>query len=282
VTLASDEQSGAPERRLHPALALLAGVVGLGYLYVGRIGLAFAYIAALFAVLLIAGWTRWLVEPTGWYVVMVAGVAFAVAPVLHPVLIAWRRPAVPRKRYNRWWVYLGWVVGFGVLLDTASLENRGAAFGYDNFRLPSGSMTPTLEAGDWIVVDTWRYRDVPPAFGDIVVYRADDGLTLVKRLVGVPGDTIEMRGRLLVRNGSLVDEPYLREPEPGLPAFDMRPLKLGPDEFFMLGDHRENSRDSRQMGPVRGAAIVGRAEFIALSFSGGVRWDRFPTRLAAD
>lgn len=274
--------SEANGRRLHPVLALLAGLAGIGYLYVGRIGLAVAALVAMFAVLLIGGWTRWLVHPTGWYVVILAAVLIAAVPVLHAVLIAWRRPIVPRKPYNRWWIYLGWFVVLSTICDLVIIDNRARAMGYEIFYIPSGAMEPTLRPGDWIVVDTWRYRSSPPAFGDLVVYRPEAGLRLIKRLVGLPGDTLEMRGRVLVRNGSPVDEPYLHEPIPGIPAREMRRIELGPDEYFVLGDNRDNSNDSRFMGPVRHTDMVGRTEFIALSFSGGVRWERLRTRLAAD
>ena len=93
----------------------------------------------------------------------------------------------------------------------------------------------------------------------------------VKRVVGLPGDTVEVRGRLLVRNGSLVDEPYLRASEPGFRMPDLRPLTLGADEFFVLGDHRDNSMDSRLTGPVGRDQIVGRVEFIAFSYCGRER-----------
>lgn len=275
------EPGEANSRRLHPLLALLAGLLGFGYVYVGRIALAVAFIVAALAVFVVGGWTRALVHPTAWYAVILCGLLITSIALLHPVLIAWRQPVVARKRYNRWWFYLGWVVVIGSLCDVLIIGNRASALGYEIFRLPSGSMEPTLEPGDWIVVDTWRYRTEPPAFGDIVVYRYD-GFMFVKRLAGLPGDTLETRDRVLIRNGNPVAEPYLHEPLPGMPVMGVRPVRLGPDEFYVLGDHRDNSQDSRHTGPVSRAEIVGRAEFIALSFSGGVRWERFRTRLAVD
>jgi len=276
------EPSEANSRRLHPVLAFFAGVLGFGYVYAGKIKLAFAYIATLAFVLLVAAWTRWIVDPLAWYPIMLVVVAIVLVPIVHPVVIAWGRPTVVRNRYNRWWFYLLWVVGFAAVSETVSVTNRATTLGYDIFRLPSGSMEPTLVPGDWIVVDSWRYFSVPPAFADVVVYRSDDEITYLKRIVGLPGDTLEMSGRVLVRNGSPVDEPYIHEPLPGLPGRGIAPVTLGPDEYFVLGDNRDNSQDSRYTGPIRGAEIVGRGEFIALSFSGGVQWGRFRTRLAAD
>jgi len=272
----------ANTRRLHPVLAFLAGVLGFGYVYVGRIGFAIAYVLAPFAILYVGGWTRWLVHPLGWYPLTACVLLVALVALIHPVVLAWRRPVVPRKRYNRWWVYLAWVIGFNVIFDAVIGGNRADNFGYDLFRIPSAAMDPTLQSGDWIVVDSWRYRTESPAFGDIVIHRTNDGIALVKRLVGLPGDTLEMRGRVLVRNGSPVDEPYLHDPIPGLAPRGLQPLTLGPDEYFVLGDNRDNSNDSRYNGPIGRAEIVGRTEFIALSFSGGLRWERFSKPLTVD
>jgi signal peptidase I len=159
---------------------------------------------------------------------------------------------------------------------------RDATLGYDFFSIPSGSMAPTLQPGDMVVVDTWRYVEVPPEHGDIVVYDGGEGEKLIKRLVGLPRDTIEVRGIALMRNGMPVDEPYLGSQRSGAQLPDFPPLTLGEDEFFVLGDVRNNSRDSRQMGPVPRARITGRVEFIGFSLSDGIRWERFPKRLADD
>ena len=143
-------------------------------------------------------------------------------------------------------------------------------------------MQPTLQPGDRVVVDTRRYRDAPPAFGEIVVCDFGDGTLLVKRVVGVPGDTIELRGPALLRNGTLVAEQYLN-PEVGMRLSDSRPLTLGADEFFVLGDFRGNSMDSRQRGPMARDQIFGRVEFIYFSSSPrGVNWERFPVMLAPE
>jgi signal peptidase I len=143
-------------------------------------------------------------------------------------------------------------------------------------------MAPALQAGDRVAVDTWRFRGAPPTFGDIVVCDFGDGTLVVKRVVGVPGDTIELRGPRLVRNGSPVDESYLSS-EQSIRLPDSAPLMLGAEEFFVLGDTRGNSYDSRQRGPLARDQISGRVEFIYFSSSGGrVNWERFPVMLAPD
>jgi signal peptidase I len=150
-------------------------------------------------------------------------------------------------------------------------------FGAASYSTPSGSMMPTLQPGDTFVVDAWRYRNASPAFGDIVVCELDEGTLVIKRVVGVPGDTLELRGPRLVRNGNLVDEPYLNlDDAQSLPSSP--PLTLGANEFFVLGDYRGNSNDSRQRGPLGRERIFGRVEFIAYGRSG----DRFSVVLASD
>ena len=163
------------------------------------------------------------------------------------------------------------------------VPSRGSLLGYELYNIPSVAMSPTLQQGDHIVVDAWRYRDDPPSIGDLVVYRTPDGINMVKRVVGVPGDALEMRERVLWRNGMPVDEPYVRTPEPGARPLGMAPITLNADEFFVLGDYRDNSLDSRMTGPVERDSFVGRVEFISFSMTGSaVQWDRFPRQLAGE
>ena len=270
-------------RRLHPGLAFLGGLfgLGLGYVYVGRIVYAIGSLAAVLICLLVAGWTGMSLVPAGWYALVAIVGLWYLAQLVHPTIVAWSRPIVPPKRYNRWWWYVAWIVG----LNLASLPvgaNRGAVFGYDHYYVPSMSMAPTVQAGDRIVVDMWRYRDAAPAFGDVVVCDLGDGTLVVKRVVGVPGDTIETRGPQLVLNGRVVNEPYLSA-ERLYSTRDTGPLELGDGEFFVLGDNRGNSNDSRYVGPLARDQIFGRVEFIYLSSSPrGVNWERFPVMLTSE
>ena len=270
-------------RRLHPGPAFLGGLIGLGlgYVYVGRIAYAIGFLVAAYLCLFMAGWTRMAMNPVGWYALLaIAGLLWLVQ-IVPPMVIAWSQPVTPPKPYNRWWCYAAWFIGITVVSWPVA-ANRGAVFGYDHYYIPSGSMSPTVQAGDRIVVDAWRYRDTPPAFGDIVVCQIGE-VRVVKRVVGVPGDTIELRGPVLVRNGSVVDEPYLStERLSGAP--NTGPLTLGAGQFFVVGDNRGNSNDSRYVGPLPRDQIFGRVEFIyfSSSYGGGVNWERFPVVLASD
>jgi signal peptidase I len=264
--------SGAP-RRLHPGVAFLCGLLGLGlgYVYVGRLAYAIVFILVAYLWLLGVAWTGLSVDPVGWYARLVIVALMWLVQLVHPVALAWSRPVAQPKAYNRWWCYLGWIVA----LEAASL--LVSADRARSYYIPSGAMLPTVQPGDRVVVDTWRYRDAAPAVGDVVICEFDEGTLVVKRVVGVPGDTVELRGALLIRNGNPIDEPYLNAAESTtLP--DFAPLTLRSDEFFVLGDYRSISNDSRHRGPLARDQIYGRVEFVAYSRSS----DRFALVLAPD
>jgi signal peptidase I len=165
------------------------------------------------------------------------------------------------------------------------------------FRIPSGSMEPTLRVGDFLLVDKQSYGPsgvldrllLPPAWvkrGDLVVfhYPVNPGLHLVKRVVGMPGDRIRMRGGVVLVNGRVLEEPYafyspsrpngFRDDFPSLleadPNVDLRwwirlrgsmkdgEVTVPANQYFVLGDNRNDSEDSRYWGFVPRSAIVGR------------------------
>jgi len=160
------------------------------------------------------------------------------------------------------------------------------------FKIPSGSMLSTLEVGDYLLVNKFLYglkkpfsddyliTGADPQVGDIVVFRypRDPSVDYIKRIVGVPGDTLEMRNRQLYRNGARVEEPYARSTQPSSYERDnFTPITVPPGKYFMLGDNRDESYDSRFWGFVDRNAIRGKAWRIYWSwekFLSGIRWNR--------
>ncbi len=273
-------------RRIGPVrAALLNGVgLGLGYVYVGRICWAFAMIALLFGLSALGGWLRLAFDPYALYLIGLLALAAWLFPMVHCALIASRNRSAPARAYNRWWLYLAWVIATWFMSD-AVLALRPAWFGYSPIRIASGSMAPTLQIGDAVMADTWRYRRVEPAYGDLIVYRSprDADVLDVKRVVGLPGDLIEIRDDVLIRNGEAIDEPYVRLTSRGAVFLrSSRPVVTPEGSYFLLGDNRHESRDSRMFGPVDAELLRGRIEHRWFAYRGQILWQRFPEKLAEE
>lgn len=204
-----------------------------------------------------------------------------------------------------------WIKPFAIVVIVLSLVRSSLADWND---VPTGSMNPTILEGDRIFVNKLAYSlKVPfttwtiaqwsqPERGQIVTFWSPkDGKRLIKRVAGVPGDRIEMRDRVVLINGEPLE--YTNVPEKSnrsvtiqreqlgdyehavqfLPPNPKRPstrnfkeITLGPDEFFMLGDNRDNSGDSRAHGVVPLNLITGHAFAVAVSRDGWApRWERF-------
>ncbi len=143
-------------------------------------------------------------------------------------------------------------------------------FGYQTFWIPSTSMVPTLQKGDRILVQKAFFNWHNLHQGDIVVFArpprdhcggaADDDL--VKRIIALPGQAIYSAGNTLYVNGRPLAEPYLPRIDPlGPPIPDasrLHPFRVPAGDFYVLGDNRQISCDSRFWGPIKGSSIVGR------------------------
>ena len=153
------------------------------------------------------------------------------------------------------------------------------AFVFQQSKIPSGSMMDTLLVGDYIMVNRfvyaqsdfdWERRLLPVRDlrrGDVVVFKQpnEPEVDYIKRLIGLPGDTIEMRRGQIFVNGEALDEPYVQD-EYRRGLADVAPTKVDPDHYFVMGDHRNQSYDSREWGQVPRGMIKGRALLIWYSF----------------
>jgi len=117
------------------------------------------------------------------------------------------------------------------------------------------SMQPNFETGEWIIVNRLPYLLGEPQRGDVVILDFPEPQEdLIKRLIGLPGETVAIHDGLVFINGVPLNEPYIN----AMPRYSGE-WTLGPDEFFVLGDNRNNSRDSHAFGPVARDRIIGRA-----------------------
>jgi signal peptidase I len=132
-------------------------------------------------------------------------------------------------------------------------------FVVEAFWIPSASMVPTLKYGDRVLVNKFIYRFTEPQRGDIIVFKSveGDGQDLIKRVVGVPGDEIAVRGGKLFVNGVPQKEPYVNKKYPDRSFY--APTTVPKDHVFAMGDNRANSQDSRIFGPVPEKNIEGEA-----------------------
>jgi len=125
-------------------------------------------------------------------------------------------------------------------------------------RVDGLSMEPNLEDNQRIIMEKVTYRFHPPQRGDIVVLRRPDGTyahPLIKRVVGLPGETIEVRDGAVFIDGQILEEPYLDQSTLGYVA----PLRIPERQVYVLGDNRASSNDSRSFGPVPYEDILGKA-----------------------
>jgi signal peptidase I len=167
------------------------------------------------------------------------------------------------------------VEGFIVLAVAVVVAILLRTFVIQTFFIPSGSMIPTLEVGDRIVVDKLSYDLHRVDRGDIVVFTRPPHEhcagppvpDLVKRVIGLPGETISLNGHGRVEiNGKLLDEKWLPTsvqgttyPGPAGTSYNLaRPYKIPRNDYFVMGDARQNSCDSRFWGPIPGSDIVGK------------------------
>ena len=163
------------------------------------------------------------------------------------------------------------VILMAVLLCTVLLRT----YVVQSFYIPSGSMLPTLQVGDRIIVNKLSYDLHAVHRGDIVVFARppledQEYADLVKRVIGLPGETISSKDGSVYINGKKLNEPWLPPAEQNQtgplagddphPQFNLPgPVHIPEGEYFVMGDNRTDSEDSRFFGPIPKSLIVGRA-----------------------
>ena len=136
-------------------------------------------------------------------------------------------------------------------------------FLYQPVKVEGTSMMPSLHDQERVFINKFVYRmglgEVQR--GDTVVFwfPGDPSKSYIKRVIGLPGDTVEVRAGAVYVNGQLLEEPYV--PEEYRDRISVAPLRVPGDYYYMLGDHRSSSNDSRSWGPVPRQAIYGKAVF---------------------
>ena len=257
------------ERRPLTAFVLSFLTPGLGQLYNGQLKrAALLYFLGLFIVIFLS--------PSGLFFSfygMVSGLAITLGYMIFVLIdasINARRLHIIRvKRYNRWYFYI-LIILINAFLVNSLLLAPFIIPPIKAYKLPAASMTTTLMIGDRIIVHKNYYTNNNPQRGDVVIFPdpSDPSKDYIKRVIGLPGETIEILAKKVYINGRPLEEPYsMGAPGRGLPT-DMAPSKkFGPvtvpsGKLFVLGDNRDNSLDSRHFGFVAIAALKGKALYI--------------------
>jgi signal peptidase I len=138
-------------------------------------------------------------------------------------------------------------------------------FAVQNFNIEGTSMEPTLHNTELILVDKWTYLFHPPARGDIIVFVAppDPSQDYIKRIIAIPGDKITIIGTTVIVDGDTLKETYVAPRNQGNPyAYKQISEVVPPNHYFVMGDNRNGSSDSRNWGYVPRQNIIGRAAFV--------------------
>ena len=262
----------------------LAGYIipGWGFWIVGKRELALITVAGAVGLVLVFSWTRLVLDPVAYLVLICLAMSILLVSAIYAAVIEFRRDKETAPPRN-WKSAVGYALVFGVASYLVS-STKSALLGYDIFRLPASSMSPTLVRGDRILADTWHYSRSDILDGEIIVFElpGSDGVMYIKRVIGVPGDELSFDNNVLVRNGMPIEEPYAYYtdgPTPGMGS--VRNIVIPDGEYFVLGDNRNNSRDSRFVGTIPRSNIIGRVTHLCYSYDPdrGVQWQRFPARV---
>lgn len=284
-------------QRRNPWVAALLSVVlpGLGQVYNGRakkgVLLFCLFLVVVSGSLVIM--TEYPRAPLNIAIPLSTFIATFLYILVDAMITAKRLGSLYRPRaYNKWYVYLAAIALVAWVLQPIVRDGAVQAF-----KISRGGMADTLVAGDHVLVDRftyglwippvgmWVFESRPPERGDIIVFRdpADESRRFIKRVVGIPGDVVEIRTKQVYINGEPLEEPYALYTDPAssspsrAPQGFYGPATIPKDKLFVLGDNRDHSQDSRFWGFLARQEIVGRARRIYWSWdtvTQRVRWER--------
>jgi signal peptidase I len=268
-------------RRLWIAAVLTLLVTGLGHLYSGnpKRGIILFGINQ-FIILAIAVCFE-VIAPRGFFLLFAVAVeiAFIVFCISDALSAASRKNENDESaRCNRWFEYI-------IYIGTASVYAAAVIIFVfmQPYRLPTRSMEPTLLIGDHFIVNKLIYKIAVPKRGDIIVFKhpGDPKTSHLKRLIGEPGDKVEIIDKIVYINGKPLQEDYVQYIDTVSIDKVWGPYHVPAESYFVLGDNRDNSMDSRYYGFVPRKNLIGKPLFIYLSSEAsadgeiaGIRWRR--------
>ena len=307
-------------KKRNPVVAGLLSLVfiGMGQLYNGQLrrALIFFSISALPTIFIFTVSSNFFSSQAiiGAYLCVLIIPGIIIFSVVDAVIAARRIGELKLRRYNRWYVYLA------IMAVVMNIDIKFQTLASDAYSIPSGAMMPTLLIGDYLLADKSAYLNQTPERGDVVVFKkpSNNKINYIKRIVGLPGDRIQMRLGILHINdkpvkrqragvhavvnaqGKLDEIPryieilpngrhhYILE-ENDVGPVDNTPVYTVPEgHVFGLGDNRDHSQDSRYLnavGFIPWENLIGQAKVLYFSLEGTATWWhiwRYPEALRFD
>ena len=294
-------------KKRHALLAALFSLIspGMGHLYVGKWQQAILIPFVLLASPALIGWTGLIFLSQGMYALLLLIAIFYLVVAVSAIMYARKISSHHLNRSQRWYFYIMFLVVSGIV-NSVLVDYRGKIFAYETFYIPAASMLPNLLTGDYIIVDTYAYSNKQAELGDVVVfdYPKDRKVKYIKRIIAKGGDHISYNDKNLYINGKQIYRelvgPYqargtyeemdlytelLAAKKYTIAHMQERPAinadYVVPDKhYFVMGDNRDNSNDSRYWGVLPEAYLKGKAMYIWLSVDDtSIRSDRIGLRL---
>ena len=285
----SSEPEAAPAPgRPSPLLATIANLLlpPLGHAYAGALGRGITLVLVLSAVSTLAIVLAVRVPTVATILLVYAAVAATQLLLpLDALLTARKRRGDLTWRRRPWAMYL--LIACLVLAARVALQ-AVVKFEVRAFRIPSESMTPTLQIGDFLFAEMATYRARKPSRGDVIIFRypVDPSKEFIHRVVALPNETVEVRNKQVYIDGLPLDETWAHHDDPETwpaergPRDQFGPFRVPEGAVFVMGDRRDNANDSRFWGPLRIGAIRGHARVLYWSWNGAApRWDRIGRRI---
>jgi len=265
----SDSISSEKLRRPIVALVLSILTVGLGQLYSTRPRRAMLFYAASLWLSLLLASMPIMQSLTGVVVSIVVAGAFHAVSLSDAWRTAKRAGVVPLRRYNRWFVYV-LIVAVNIAVVVPLLP-KVVPRPLRAYRIPTTSMEPVLRVGDFIMTDRHFDRAELRRGDVVVVWHPTEQKDFIKRVIGLPGETVEMRGEQVLINGKVLEDPWgVYRGSATSPDFGS--VLVPPQAYFVLGDNRNNSWDSRAWGCPGVDLIKARALYIYWAKDKGRIW----------
>lgn len=256
-------------KRRSPSLTvfLAAICIGLGHMYNGRLirGIAILGVAQIIITIGIFGALEFF---TG----AILFILTALGIWLFNIYDSWRLSKTAQefelKKYNRWYFYLLYIIINSLITDVNQVL---IGPGYKPYKIPTGTMIPTIAMGDHVMVDQRIYGTEEIQRGDVVVfpYPEKPETTFIKRVIGLGGETIEIKNDVVLINHSPIEEPYALFDSELAKTISIRsrlrnmgPILIPENKLFVMGDNRYNSNDSRLWGFLDANTVTGKALYI--------------------